>query len=123
MDCRNSAVTGVRGEEAAVAWLRRNGYEICSRNWRNGIYEIDIVAKKNYVIHFVEVKTRSVLGFVSPEDTIIPSKKKAIKRASQIYLSYYKIDLEFEFDLVGVDLYPDDTIEVRFIPNAIEYNW
>ena len=35
---------GRRGEEAAVEYLRREGFRICARNWRNGRYEIDVVA-------------------------------------------------------------------------------
>lgn len=123
MNYQNNANTGRRGEDAAISWLRKNGYEICSRNWRNGKYEIDIVAKKDYIMHFVEVKTRSTQGFISPEESITPRKKEALKRATNIYVSYYNIDIEIQFDLIAVDLHPDNSIEVRFIPNAIEYNW
>lgn len=123
MDYRDSANIGRRGEDAAVSWLRKNGYEICSRNWRNGRYEIDIVAKKDYRIHFVEVKTRSTQGFISPEESITAQKKEALRRAANIYISYYNIEIEIQFDLIAVDLYPDNSIQVRFITNAIEYNW
>ena len=52
----NKAVTGKLGELAAGRYLRENGYEIITANYRCRLGEIDIIAKQNKYICFVEVK-------------------------------------------------------------------
>ena len=62
-----AAETGQAGERAATEYLRRAGYDICARNWRQGRDELDIVALKEGVLHFVEVKTRRAGSLTPPE--------------------------------------------------------
>ena len=45
---------GTEGEDLAAAWLLEKGYEILHRNWRHSYFEIDIIALKNKMLHFVE---------------------------------------------------------------------
>ena len=113
------AVTGARGEDAAVSFLRKQGFLICERNWRNGRYEIDIIARKSYVTHIIEVKTRRAGGLLSPELTITPSKVAALKRAASTYLSMHRIRCEVEFDLLAIDILPDHTFDIRLIQDII----
>jgi len=54
----NATETGRRAEAAASVYLEMRGYKIIERNWRRPRCEIDIIAEKNGVIHFVEVKYR-----------------------------------------------------------------
>lgn len=111
--------TGSQGEDAAVDFLRKNGYLICDRNWRNGRYEIDIIAQKFYVTHIIEVKTRSVSSYQTPEKSITPTKIKSMRRAAALYLAQHRIRTEVMFDLVAIDLFPDGTYDIRLIENII----
>ena len=56
--------TGRLGEETAARWLLDHGFTLLHRNWRQGHYELDIVAARKGTLHFIEVKTRR--GTASP---------------------------------------------------------
>ena len=77
-----TAETGRAGERAAAEYLRRAGYEICALNWRSGRYELDIVARKAGIVHFVEVKTRRAGSLTPPEAAVTPQKFRALTRAA-----------------------------------------
>lgn len=117
------AETGRRGEDIAVGYLRQNGYLICATNWRQGRYEIDIVAQKAGIVHFVEVKTRSALSLSAPEQAVTKSKISAMHRAASAYLAKYRVTDEVQFDLLAVDIFPDNTYDIRFIENVAEFGW
>ena len=111
--------TGQVGERAAVDWLRREGFLIMERNWRYGRYELDIIALKDECIRFVEVKTRSVTGWTSPESAIDRSKRNSMIRAAMAYRRLHPSHRNFGFDLAAVDLMPDGSCEVRYIRGII----
>lgn len=113
------AITGKDGEDFACRWLRENGFMLRERNWRNGRYEIDIIAERYGMIHIIEVKTRQTGGVLLPEQTITPSKVAALKRAASTYLSMHRICCEVEFDLLAIDTLPDHNYDVRFIQEII----
>lgn len=117
------AETGRRGEQAAVDYLRREGFVICARNWRYGRYEIDVVARRSGYIHFVEVKTRRADSLTAPEAALTHGKAAALRRAAARYLALYAPDLEPRFDLLAVAVYPDGCMEIRRVEDAVEYNW
>lgn len=115
--------TGRRGERAAVEYLRREGFLICACNWRYGRYEIDVVARRGGFIHFIEVKTRRADSLTAPEAALTHGKAAALRRAAARYLSLYAPGLEPRFDLAAVDHYPDGRMEIRYVADAVEYNW
>lgn len=118
-----TAETGSMGERAATEYLRRAGYEICALNWRSGRYELDIVARKAGVVHFVEVKTRRAGALTPPEAAITPQKFRALTRAAQHYMAATGEQDEAQFDLVAVEVMPDGRTQVRLVERAMEYNW
>lgn len=63
-------VLGTKGEGIAKAYLEENGYEILDENWVYGKAEIDLIAYKNGIMIFVEVKARSSVAFGQPEEFV-----------------------------------------------------
>lgn len=93
---------GISGEDLAAAYLKKNGYSILFRNWSWGKNEIDIVASKNNLIIFVEVKTRSS-DFAADLRTLVPvSKQKAIIFAADGYIRRFGVDKESRFDIITI---------------------
>ena len=96
----NKAV-GKFGEDAACRYLEKLGWQILARNYRYSRYaEIDIVAKDNGTIVFVEVKARSTTDFGHPFEAVNYKKLQNIFKAGLAYLkgsseSYkrYRIDI------------------------------
>ena len=114
---------GAQGEAVATEYLRQNGYFICARNWRQGRYEIDIVAEKMGILHLVEVKTRRAGSLLKPEETITPTKAAAMRKAAAAYLAQHPTHAEVEFDLIAVDMFPDGNCDIRFVENVVEFGW
>ena len=114
---------GQRGEEIAARFLLSEGFDLLHRNWRSGRDELDIVARKEGVLHIVEVKSRKADGLTAPEEAMTRKKFNALFRAAQQYVALYRIDADTQFDLIAVDLLPDSTHRLRYIPNAMVPRW
>ena len=93
------------GENVACEFLERRGFEIIERNYLKKWGELDIVAKKSNIIHFVEVKsvTHGTMGY-RPEDNMHPWKLKRLSRAMQTYLLEKKLDNDWQLDLITVKI-------------------
>ncbi len=114
---------GTLGEKAATKWLRNQGFLIRDLNWRAGRYELDIVAERWDVTHFIEVKTRKAYGLTTPEEAITPDKFKSLARAACAYIAQHNIQNETQFDLVAVDVLINGELKIRLIENAMEFRW
>lgn len=117
------AATGRAGERAATEHLRHAGYDIRALNWRQGIYELDIVAARRGILHFVEVKTRQAGALTPPEAALTRRKCQALSRAAAAYLRAVRWDGEVQFDLAKVEMAEDGAAHVELIENALEFNW
>ncbi len=117
-------VIGNRGEDAATEWLMDEGFVIVARNWRDGRYEIDIVAQRFDTIHFIEVKTRGAESWETPEQTMTVAKQRAFRRAVRAYLDIHRTDLEPQMDMIAIDTTPSGHVDsLRYIPNAVISRW
>lgn len=94
--------TGKLGEELARSFLVKNSYKILDVNWRYNHKEIDIVALKDEMLVFVEVKTRSTLAFELPQEAVTIKKQKNLVYAADAYIQEKEIDLPSRFDIVAV---------------------
>jgi putative endonuclease len=95
---------GKKGEALAVDFLTQKGYDILSTNYRFKHLEIDIIAKNNSQIVFVEVKTRQTSFLAGPEETVTKSKQKLIIKAANQYIIENEIDEESRFDIISIIL-------------------
>ena len=119
----NTSEIGRLGERAVAAWLRRQGFDLLETNWRNGRYEIDLIACKAGELHIVEVKARRAGGLTEPEAALTLRKQQALLQAARSYVSWRRWPGEVRFDLAAVDLFPDGRSEVRWIPDAVQCHW
>lgn len=96
--------TGIWGENVAVARLSDAGYSILGRRVRPDRHdEIDIIARKDKVLAFIEVKTRASEAFGRPFAAVTAAKKRALCRAAAAYLRRAKYPhLYYRFDVVEV---------------------
>ncbi|MCQ2555795.1 MAG: YraN family protein [Clostridia bacterium] len=94
---------GKRGEIIAANYLKRKGYKILERNYKNPIGEIDLIAKDKDYLVFVEVKTRISRGFGDPLEAINEQKQFKIRNVATLYLRQHKLmDLNCRFDAIAV---------------------
>jgi ribonuclease HII len=99
----DKVAAGRAGEEAAVKYLRSVGYKILAQNWRTRRCEIDIIALKNSVIHFIEVKSRFRAAQGRGVDYITPRKRRQMGFAASIWVARYNWRGGYVLSVVGVD--------------------
>ncbi len=93
---------GRRGEEMAEEYLRDKGYKIIDRNNSTKWGELDLIATKNHILIFVEVKLKQTEDFGTPEEMIGTRKLSQVKRTSEMYL-LNNPDIAKQFDKYQID--------------------
>ncbi|MBR5642755.1 MAG: YraN family protein [Salinivirgaceae bacterium] len=109
---------GKLGEDAAANLLIGKGYKILERNYRSGHLEVDIIALKDDVVAFVEVKTRAVNYLVSPHEAVNYQKQKFIANAANGYMRRFNRSEEARLDVITVLHKNGAVVEVEHIENA-----
>ena len=95
---------GEQGEQIAQNYLTDLGYIILERNWRFQKAEVDIIAKEDNFLVFVEVKCRSTDTFGEPQTFISEKKQSLLKDAAEGYVEQKSMDNEIRFDVIGIIL-------------------
>ncbi|MFQ5601941.1 MAG: YraN family protein [bacterium] len=109
---------GERGEQLAAEYLQKKRYRIRERNFRWARGEIDIVAQKDELLVFVEVKTARSDAFGEPETWVDERKQRQIARVAERYLQEQAIsDMDCRFDVVAVKAQGNQWT-IRHIENA-----
>jgi putative endonuclease len=112
------AELGKKGEEIAVAYLKKEGYKILACNWKYGHKEIDIVAKQGEEIVIVEVKTREGDYFEEPWEAVSIQKIRNIVEVADAWLVKNEIDIETRFDVISIIFSDDVSYELTHFPGA-----
>ena len=119
MSARTQAI-GRWGEETAAEYLQARGYTILARNLHTPHGEIDIVAGKDDLILFVEVKTRSSHSFAYPEDSVTRRKQAHMLSAAETYLEQHPESGEtWQFDVIAVESQPGGKAQIEHFENVI----
>jgi TIGR00252 family protein len=109
---------GELGERIAERWLRRQGWRVLQRRFRNGHRDIDLVVEREGTVAFVEVKARKGLAFGDPVEAVNWSKQRELVRSASVWIDRHGRPAEsYRFDVVGV-LVEGDRVRVRHVPNA-----
>ncbi|MBL0722118.1 MAG: YraN family protein [Sulfurovum sp.] len=107
----NTKEIGDIAESLAVEYLINLNYDIIEQNfYAKKIGEIDIIAKKNNTLHFIEVK--SAKADFDPIYNLTPRKLRRVINSTQYYLKINNIDIAFCIDAIIIR---DD--EIDFIEN------
>ena len=110
---------GKAGEDAAAEYLIRKGYVLLDRNWRKNRLELDIVASKDGVLVFVEVKTRRNTDFREPHEAVDWKKIRHIVVAADAYIKLHDIEADIRFDIIDV-VGKDGQFQITHIEDAFD---
>jgi len=112
---------GDRGEMAACGFLKEKGYAILEKNYKCKIGEIDVIARRNGRLAFVEVKTRTGTGFGMPQEAVDRKKQEKIFKLAEWYIKEKKLEtIPVAFDVVAVLWKEGGAPEMRLITDAYE---
>ncbi|MCL4125550.1 UNVERIFIED_CONTAM: hypothetical protein GTU68_022407 [Idotea baltica] len=99
-------------------YLLDNGFEILARNWRYNHGEIDLIAKKENNLHFVEVKTRKTDNFGRPEEAVSTAKQKKLAETATAFLYAVNGAPECQFDIISIVGNPTKNHQLQYFPDA-----
>ena len=112
---------GKFGEDFACRYLQQQDYEILFRNFRCRMGEIDIIAVKNDVLSFIEVKTRQSKMYGRPCEAVNLSKQKKIHRCAELYMQSKGIILTMpvlSFDVIEIIMEGTAVKEFHHFPHC-----
>jgi putative endonuclease len=109
---------GRKGESLAKAHLENTGYEIMDENWTHGRAEVDLIAYKNGIIIFTEVKTRTGNFFGEPEDIVDARKQKMLVQAADEYIYLMNHQGEVRFDIISILFDKQNNYTLKHIEDA-----
>lgn len=109
---------GEIGERVAERWLRRQGFRVLQRRYRNGHRDIDLVAERDGIIVFVEVKARRDDRFGGPLEAVNWRKRRELERSARVWIDRHgRPDEAYRFDVIGV-IVEGDRVRVRHVQDA-----
>ena len=126
MDPIVSQSIGKLGEDIASKFLLGKGYVVLHRNYRKPYGEIDIIARKSNIVHFIEVKTVSRItsqdssDTFRPEDNVHKNKLLRLSRVIEVYIEEFSIQNDWQFDVLTVVINPKQkTARIQLLPDIV----
>ena len=121
---------GNLGEDAAANHLKKNGYKVVKRNYVANDAEIDVIATRDDILAFIEVKTRNTVWvgskFGRPASSVSPKKQRKIIKAASRFIGYKYKEFKKRFDVIEVYLETadgkDEIKEIRHLENTFDVN-
>lgn len=116
----NNKTIGEYGESLSETYLNSSNYCILAKNYRTRFGEIDLIARKNDILIFFEVKARYSDSFGKPLQAISEKKKRSILMNSKLFIMEYRLfNINVRFDILEVFLnYKDTNHKINHIKNA-----
>ncbi|MBS1597975.1 MAG: YraN family protein [Bacteroidetes bacterium] len=112
---------GKKGELLALNWLMQHGYETIYKNWRFAHVEVDIIASKEMILHFIEVKSRSNRLFGFPEESITKKKLENLMLAAEEFLFQFPSWKRIQYDVLSISINKKGEADYFFIEDV--YMW
>ena len=112
--------TGRLGENLAAAYFEQHGFTVLHRNWRHKNWEVDLIATRNGMLHFIEVKTATTLLFGHPEEKVNAKKISYLINASEAFLFQQPQWKRIQFDVLSITLLPGKDAEYFLIEDVYE---
>jgi putative endonuclease len=113
---------GQRGEKLAAAYLQNQGYTITATNWRCTLGELDIIARKDDTLVFVEVRTRNAQTTEEAFASLSLHKQIRLQRLAYAYLSAHELDeIDWRVDVVAVAILRSGQPVIEHVENALEW--
>jgi putative endonuclease len=111
---------GELGERIAARWLEKSGWKILARRYRNGRRDIDVVAERDGLVAFIEVKARTGQEFGDPVEAVHRRKQRELTKSAQTWIDRHGRSGEtYRFDVMGV-LLREKRVFVRHVPGAFQ---
>ena len=110
--------TGKIGEALGADYFRGLGYRILELNWRYTHWEVDLIAEKNEVLHFMEIKTRRTKKFGLPEEKVGRKKIQNLINAAEQYLYLNPEWKRIQFNILSILILKNEPVEYFLIEDV-----
>ncbi|HEV9035419.1 MAG TPA: YraN family protein [Puia sp.] len=98
---------GRTGEDLAARWLSEKGFSVLQRNWRYGRYEVDIIAGRQGILHFIEVKSRRSTRYGYPEQSVSQKKLGNVMQGASGWLHRWPAFRRVQYDVLAITMSKD----------------
>lgn len=116
-------VAGKKGEELAVKFLKKAGYNILEKNFRSRLGEVDIIAEEKGSLVFIEVKSRASRQFGDPKEAITEQKKRQISKTALGFMNRHKLfGQQARFDVVTIQ-FVNGKPQFELVKNAFDVRY